>query len=379
MTAALLGSWELIENSGLTSRIQPATIAWADTSNPSAVARQRALSGEQHYKVDIGGSIVANLRRETGTFEGCFITAPDGTTMPLSETTDYPGIAWTSRSNSVNICNVQLGPIDADMVGTWMMRGWFIHNGLLIEAQQPVVVHEEDGIEHLPALEYLTHTGQTYDISLNRTVNLATCILIDPAGSEHTLSTASTIPGVAVYNADQYVICRVRIGPMEQSLIGEWTLVQQNTDGTKRRQNAVFQWANPSNPDEESWFVINDVPSRRQNIAPYSTMDEHRSHSRYKLEPNWSGIHLPTPDPAHSDRDARQLIIAPELTLPTDLEGTVEAGVSREMGTFEGCFLTIPDGTVIPIMYNTFYPGIKLGQPSRIMSCTVEIGPVTAK
>ncbi|XP_061726864.1 uncharacterized protein LOC133532279 [Cydia pomonella] len=538
MTAALLGSWELIENSGLTSRIQPATIAWADTANPSATARQRVLSGEQHYKVDVGGLVVANLRRETGIFEGCFITAPDGTTMPLSDTTDYPGIEWTLRSNSVNICHVQLGPIDADMVGTWMMRGWFVHDGLLIEAQQPVVVHEEDGIEHLPALEYLTHTGKSYDISLNRTVNLATCILIDPTGTEHTLSTASSIPGVTVYSADQYVICRVRIGPMEQSLLGEWTLVQQNTDNTQRRQHVIFQWANPSNPDEESWFVAHDVPrqifattgstteifigrnegffefcyittpagvhlpmygrnypgiqhvlSNRVSscvveLGPLNTemWGDWTLHARHDVDGRpielaqvfhvtqdtgvrtlprmrqWTNIgatvdinlnqtgvsstcrlqapsgieYVITPGatpiagvtvhsssnyvscrvtigpmaenllgqwvlaeqstglqrrqpviiqwahPAHPERDARQLIIAPELTLPTDLEGIVEVAVGREMGTFEGCFLTIPDGTVIPVMYNTFYPGIRLGQPNRMISCPIEIGPVTA-
>lgn len=95
----------------------------------------------------------------------------------------------------------------------------------------------------MPALEYLTHTGKTYDISLNRTVNIATCVLRDPSGQEHTLGAGTSITGVTFQNSDRYVICRVTIGPMEESLLGEWFLIQKNTDNTERVQPVTFQWA----------------------------------------------------------------------------------------------------------------------------------------
>ncbi|KAI8437426.1 hypothetical protein MSG28_011749 [Choristoneura fumiferana] len=298
----------------------------SDPANPNALARQRVLTGIQNYKTDLGTYVVANQPRETGLFQACFITTPDGATLPLSETTNYPGISWTLRPNSVNICHAELGPIDADMIGRWTMIAWFLHDGNLIEAQQPVHIQEEDGISTMPALEYLTHIGKTYDISLNRTVNTATCVLKDPNGQEHTLSAASTIPGVTFQNSDRYVICRVTIGPMDDSLIGEWFLIQKNTDNTERVQPVTFQWANPSDPTEESWFVSADMP--RNILATTGS--------------------------------------------------TVQIMISRTVGFFETCFLTTPDGDHLP-MYGRNYPYIQHVLSNRISSCIVELGPLDAE
>lgn len=76
--------------------------------------------------------------------------------------------------------------------------------------------------------------------------------------------------------------------------------------------------------------------------------------------------------------DARQQIIAPEEHFPINLGEKVVVDVNREMGTFEGCFLTVPDGTVIPMLFHSHYPDISLIGTTRLLNCIVEVGPVSA-
>lgn len=110
----------------------------SDPSNPTAVPRQM-IAAQQEIVADTGEIVNVFLTREEGFFEGCYITTPDGTTLPLFPNMRYPGIAHAGL-NRLTACFVDLGPMDADMVGRWNLVARFNNAGTRVETQLPMNV-----------------------------------------------------------------------------------------------------------------------------------------------------------------------------------------------------------------------------------------------
>lgn len=98
--------------------------------------------------------------------------------------------------------------------------------------------------ENLPRREYFTHTEGFVDLSLNETGSITgSCSLVTPAGQMYLLQNAVMLTGVEVMNSNKFVSCAVRIGPMTEALLGTWSLIQQDSATTDRRQSTTISWA----------------------------------------------------------------------------------------------------------------------------------------
>lgn len=87
----------------------------------------------------MGTIISTSIRREEGLFEGCFLTTPDGTILPVMDTNAYPGTIWAGASR-ITACFVQIGPIDAEELGNWVLTARTNNYGVRTELRIPIQV-----------------------------------------------------------------------------------------------------------------------------------------------------------------------------------------------------------------------------------------------
>ena len=112
------------------------------TANTWQIATAVQRNSLSHH----GTSVNISIARLDGYFQGCFLTTPDGVSLPVYNR-NYPGITFIV-SNSVSACNIQLGPLDNDMFGKWVLAAKFDNNGVLIENRQPFNI-QRDGTKYL--------------------------------------------------------------------------------------------------------------------------------------------------------------------------------------------------------------------------------------
>lgn len=83
-------------------------------------------------------------------------------------------------------------------------------------------------------IEFPTRVGQNIDISLSKTAYPEDCYIQNPKGYIVTAADAN-IDGVTVHGSSDFVSCRVTIGPMDDTLLGDWALCGKRTDNSEER------------------------------------------------------------------------------------------------------------------------------------------------
>jgi hypothetical protein len=77
--------------------------------------------------------------REDGVFEGCFLSTPDGTVLPVMVNNAYPGTIWAG-ANRITACFVQIGPVDPEEEGTWVLAAKSNNYGVRTELRIPLQI-----------------------------------------------------------------------------------------------------------------------------------------------------------------------------------------------------------------------------------------------
>ncbi|XP_047990857.1 uncharacterized protein LOC125229941 isoform X2 [Leguminivora glycinivorella] len=332
MTESLLGDWVISHlGSDNTERHQPMTISWENPADPSA-QRQVTTQAQQSYSVRPSTIISTSIPREDGLFEGCFLTTPDGTVLPVLESNAYPGTIWAG-ANRITACFVQIGPVDPEEEGTWVLVAKTNNYGVRTELRIPIqisFIHDQNLLtDNLPRREIFTHTGGFVDIALNETGSAAgSCSLRNPAGRTFLLQNAVMVSGVEVRGNNTFVSCTVRIGPMSQQLLGTWTLIQQDSLTTERLQPVQISWAHSASP--------NDPPTLIRRAVDEIVVEENDVFT---------------------------------LAAPRNYNDSFS----------EGCYIITPDFTTLPIFGDNRYPGNQNAGANRHTTCFVDIGPITAE
>ncbi|XP_052754060.1 uncharacterized protein LOC128201355 [Galleria mellonella] len=159
------------------------------------------------------------------------------------------------------------------------MKSWtpFVGASLLLLAFS--VEGEENGSNSdiLHEIVHRTKRDANIDISLSKISHEETCNIITPNG-ETVLAENVNIPGVTVRNSSYFVSCRITIGPINESLLGNWSLCGEYKDKNephKRCQPVSISWYNPNNssqtwnlwPEPKSDYVV----SYDGNLSPVLT------------------------------------------------------------------------------------------------------------
>ncbi|KAJ2954850.1 hypothetical protein O0L34_g3167 [Tuta absoluta] len=267
MTEDLLGIWNFCarhpKGSNAHERCQPANITWA-SSNPADgwLTRTNTLINHPIHN----GFSLTPVVRGNGGLRTCHVITPAGEDIALVADSDYPGIKRVMFEDDVTACGVTFGPFDASFRGSWSLYGTF--NSYSVGpniAIQPLNLEQSgenaNGTipgqpEALPpAILHGARIGTSHSITLSKKDYVEECELQTPNGNKVKLENAQ-INGVQVYTTPtEFVSCRVVIGPMEESLLGVWTLCGRRTGSANaydRCQAANITWA--SNNPQDNWL-----------------------------------------------------------------------------------------------------------------------------
>ncbi|KOB77914.1 Uncharacterized protein OBRU01_03354 [Operophtera brumata] len=184
---------------------------------------------------------------------------------------------------------------------------------------------QEDDITWLTPIDFPTRTDQNIDISLSKTSYSEDCYVRKPGGSD-VMTTSANIEGVTIYSSSDFVSCRITIGPMDESLLGDWALCGKRADNNgeqDRCQLVRITWNNNARPDSQ-WGSINQA--RFNHVV--------------------------------------------------NLGGTL-APVVLGSGTRITCHVITPKGEDLVIDDDSDYPNLKL-VPTGSSTCSVVIGPIEA-
>lgn len=103
---------------------------------------------------------------------------------------------------------------------------------------------EEVNRKWLNPIAFPTRTGQNVEISLSKKEFTEDCYILKNDG-EKVKTTDTNIEGVRAHDSSEYVSCRITIGPMDESLLGEWSLCGKRTDNNEepdRCQLTTITW-----------------------------------------------------------------------------------------------------------------------------------------
>ncbi|KOB77916.1 Endonuclease MutS2 [Operophtera brumata] len=181
------------------------------------------------------------------------------------------------------------------------------------------------GIEWLTPIEFPTRTGQNIDISLRKTTNAEDCYVRKPGGTD-VMTTNANIEGVTIHSSSDFVSCRITIGPMDESLLGDWALCGKRADNNgeqDRCQLVRISWNNIANPATQ-WTTTN--------------------RPKFDYAVNYGGVLSPT------------------------VVGS---------GNRISCHIITPKGEDLVIESDSDYPHLKL-VPTGSSTCSVAIGPIDA-
>ncbi|XP_013186228.2 uncharacterized protein LOC106131619 [Amyelois transitella] len=259
----------------------------------------------------------------SGTTDSCELRSPSGESYNLQNST--APVSFLASTSSVR-CRASIGPIRLDILGDWVLIAKFNRNGIFTENRQVISIRLQEE-EVLRDINISTRTGLTIDISLSRKDLESleeTFTLTTPQNEVIDLGQNSIPPGLTVHDSSDFVAKRVSVGPMEESLLGRWTLCGEvNTEVTVTRcQSVVISWDDANNPSEE-WET--SVLTKRNTVTNYLAV--------------------------------------------------VNVTVSGS-GTLLNCHLITPQGEDLIVTTDSAYPGINFITLRDTSVCTVTMGPI---
>lgn len=104
-----------------------------------------------------------------------------------------------------------------------------------------MVIEQDTGKRILQQINHVTRIGAFLEISLSKTDEKEECFLTTPNEKTVALSNVQ-VPGVEMQSSSSFVNCRVKIGPMEQNMIGIWSLCGRRGEHSERCQPANVTW-----------------------------------------------------------------------------------------------------------------------------------------
>lgn len=105
-----------------------------------------------------------------------------------------------------------------------------------ISAEEHEIEDEDDNITWLNPIQFPTRVRRNIDISLSKTAYPEDCYIRKPDGSAVRTADATTnTNGVTIHDSSDFVSCRVTIGPMDETLTGDWALCGKRTDNSKEQ------------------------------------------------------------------------------------------------------------------------------------------------
>ncbi|XP_037303325.1 uncharacterized protein LOC115453331 [Manduca sexta] len=237
----------------------PMRLLFYDEENPYTQPYNITNLDSINRNVPLGRTITLEVTG-TGNTDECEYRPPTGQRYLFNATDHFPGVTIMDVG-VLTICRITVGPVDADMFGSWELVGRFSNNEIFTERRQPFYIamgdqDEQEDTEWLPNIELVARTGQLIDITLNNMKQDERCFFDNPRGERGSEETGMS--GVRIHESSRYVSCRITIGPMEQSLIGNWTLCGNYGPGNsyERCQAVNIAWHNSNNPSS-NWQVNN--------------------------------------------------------------------------------------------------------------------------
>ncbi|KAI5645815.1 hypothetical protein NE865_02085 [Phthorimaea operculella] len=337
MTEDLLGIWNFCarhpKGSNAHERCQPANITWA-SNNPADGWLTRTNTLIDHPIHD--GFSLTPVVRGSGGIRTCHVITPAGEDIALGSDSDYPGLRRVMFEDDTTACGVTFGPFDANFRGSWSLYGTY--NSLTVGpnmATQPLNLHPAGGDDNdpkpgqpeelPPTIGIGARIGTNHCISLSKRDYVEECELQTPSGDKIKLENVQ-INGVQAFTTPtDFVSCRVTIGPMEESLLGVWSLCGRRTGSANpydRCQSANITWA--SNDPHNNW------------VTTESPMVDHVVQHGFSVSP-----------------------------------------VVRGGGGLQTCHVITPAGEDIVLTPDSDYPGLqRILYDDDVRACSVIIGPL---
>lgn len=101
----------------------------------------------------------------------------------------------------------------------------------------------EEDISELSMINHFTRTGLSIDISLDKQSFEEECY-VEPPNGELTKANSLNMEYVTVQKSSNFVSCRITLGPMSESLLGNWRLCGKSTETDEMRcQPANIVWS----------------------------------------------------------------------------------------------------------------------------------------
>ncbi|KAM3962088.1 uncharacterized protein ACR2FA_003772 [Aphomia sociella] len=217
-------------------------------------------------------------------------------------------------------CSVDVTELNEDDTGLWKI--YFTVDGVETGSETyELTVNKNVNLEKI---DHRTKTNDNIDISLSKISYQEKCSIITPEG-DTVLAENIDIPGVTVHESSNFVSCRITIGPMNSSLLGNWSLCGEHEESGKthlRCQPASISWQNPNNP------------SRHWDVTRQSKFD-----------------HV------------------------VSLDGNLTPVVTS-FGNVISCHIVTSNGEDLVITPDTDYPGITRVSVSSAESCSINFGPI---
>uniref|UniRef100_A0A2A4J868 Immunoglobulin domain-containing protein n=1 Tax=Heliothis virescens TaxID=7102 RepID=A0A2A4J868_HELVI len=233
-------------------------LAGGATSDEANIQTRPLNKGES-----FGLSVVTILHK----LNHCILKPPhsDEITFNPRDTSQSTDKYVISEGNMLSACGVTVLNVDKNDEGVWVIT--YDHDGddaaetetvrIVLHADEPVEEVEEedeeedeedDNIHWLSKINHYTREGLEIDISLDNTVSDEECY-IQPPGGSLVKSESFQMEHVTVQKKSNYVSCRITIGPMTGSLLGEWRLCGKPTGKDEMRcQQADIVWNNNASP-----------------------------------------------------------------------------------------------------------------------------------
>ncbi|KAJ2954852.1 hypothetical protein O0L34_g3169 [Tuta absoluta] len=344
----MLGDWQLIgkfsRHNQFNERRLPFQLVEEDPANPvpDTVDRRIEYLPRQHFESQLGESHqVTTATAKRLVTESCHIITPDQMQYILREGWTAPGIEGVFGAKIS--CGVRVHVNDKHAIGEWTLiaRIRINKNREPVERRLVFNINSKDGIVEgveggnnyrrpilLPTIDHGAKIGTNITITLSKQDFTEKCYVQTPEGHVIGLEEAP-INGVQAYpTRTNFVSCRVVIGPMEQSLLGDWTLCGKRADGDttlERCQPVIISWAT-DNPTE-----------------------------------NW-----------HSTSQAK---FDHPVNYGLSLSPTV-----RGAGSIQTCHVITPEGEDIALTNTSDYPGLQRTVFNRdTTTCGVTFGPIDAR
>ncbi|KAJ0172152.1 hypothetical protein K1T71_012125 [Dendrolimus kikuchii] len=279
--------------------------------------------------IEKGSDFIIAVETKEHDIYHCYLTFPNGNIVGFNpEEGETKSDKYDFNISADKKCSVLIKDLDENDSGVWVLKYEYGDDQIdkqvySVTVKTGMVTKSDTDNRILQQVDHVTRVGAFFDISLSKIDDQEECFLTTPEGQRVPL-TSNHILGVEVRNSSNYVNCRVTIGPMEQKLLGIWSLCGRRSDNIERCQPANVTWYSNTDPSMEWEFYERPKFDYVVNFGEI-------------ISPSVSGY-----------------------------------------GDLLTCQIVTPTGEDIALTADTNYPGLQRTALDLISVCRVDIGPIDA-